>query len=187
MKLIKYFLIIILINTFNHATSKEIKTIATINNQIITNVDLIIEINTLEYLNNKKINKQLMPSILQQMISEKIKELEINEYKMKINETIIENKYKKIVSNKNKEITNSIKENIKKKIKYNELWSNLIQIKYRNKLEVNLSEIEQIIKNQKLDNKDLNKIINLEKNKKLNTFSKTFFNEIKIKYLVKTF
>lgn len=186
-KFIKYYTTIILVCSSYSANSKQINTLATINNHIITNVDLMIEIKTLEYLNSQKIIKEQMPSILQQMISEKIKELEVIENKIKINELDVEKKLKIIISNKKKETTNFVKKNIKKKIMNKDSWAKLIKIKYSNKLEINLNEIEQKIKNRNLDKEEINKIMLIEKNKKLNIFSKTFYNEIKGKYLIKTF
>ena len=58
-------------------------------------------------------------------------------------------------------------------------------MKYSQQLYVNTDEINQIIKSKNLKEEDREKIISIEKNKKLNIYSKTFFNQIKVKYLIK--
>ena len=64
-------------------------------------------------------------------------------------------------------------------------WNKLIAILYSKKLEINMNEIEEKMKIKKIDSKKKEEIIQIEKTKKINILSNTFFNEIKRKYLIK--
>ena len=183
----KYLVLLLLFLISGFSNAKEIRVLATINNQSITNYDLLIEIQTIEFLNDIKISNQQHSMILQQIVNNKIKEIEIQTYKLNINEELVNKKIEEIIKKKNKTINNEIKINLKNNFKIQESWNRLINLKYSNKLSINVNEIDQIIISKNLKEKDRNKIINIEKNKKLNIYSKTFFNEIKIKYLVKLF
>ena len=183
----KYLVLLLLFLISGFSNAKEIRVLATVNNQSITNYDLLIEIQTIEFLNDIKISNQQHSMILQQIINNKIKEIEIQNYKLNINEELVNKNIEEIIKKKNKTINNGIKINLKNNFKIQESWNKLINLKYSNKLSINVNEIDQIIISKNLKEKDRNKIINIEKNKKLNIYSKTFFNEIKIKYLVKLF
>ena len=80
-----------------------------------------------------------------------------------------------------------IKKEIKKKLELSSRWNKLIFLKFRNKLEVNIVEINQIIKDKKIDEKDKEKIVAVEKNKKFNIVSQNYYNEIKKNYYIKIF
>ena len=184
MKIIKIIFFFILISV-TQVSTQEFRPLVTINNRIITNYDLLLEIKTLEFLNDVKINDKQQPIILQQMINEKIKEIELKNYKLSVSDTLISKKLNLSLQKKNKLITKDIKDNIKNKIILQDKWNRLINLKYSQQLYVNTDEINQIIKSKNLKEKDREKIISIEKNKKLNIYSKTFFNQIKVKYLRK--
>ena len=184
MKIIKIIFFFILISV-TQVSTQEFRPLVTINNRIITNYDLLLEIKTLEFLNDVKINDKQQPIILQQMINEKIKEIELKNYKLSVSDTLISKKLNLSLQKKNKLITKDIKDNIKNKIILQDKWNRLINLKYSQQLYVNTDEINQIIKSKNLKEKDREKIISIEKNKKLNIYSKTFFNQIKVKYLIK--
>ena len=46
------------------------------------------------------------------------------------------------------------------------------------------NEIEEIMKSKNINDKNMDQITVIEKNKKLNVFSKVYFNEIKKKYFI---
>ena len=64
-------------------------------------------------------------------------------------------------------------------------WNKLITILFSRKLEINMNELEENIKNKNIDIKNKEKLIKIEKTKKINIISNTFYNEVKRKYLIK--
>lgn len=190
MKIFKIVIFFILIFCTNLETkSLEIKNLASINNQTITNLDLIKEVKIREILNNTKINKKNHDIVLQQMINEKIKLIEAENNKIKAPIDIIDQQYNLIKKNKLKEkkITQDLKKVLITKIKGTYKWNKLINFKYKNKLAINIDEINEIMKSKKIPESKKDELLKIEKNKKLNTFSKTHFNKIKKKYLVKKY
>lgn len=185
MKLIKVIFIFCVLNiNFHNLYAKEkIFILAIVDNHPITNIDLNKEINIKKYLENNPnllIDKNL---ILEEMIINKIKELEINKNKININENYINEILKK---NLIIEVPDLIKNEIKKKISISNGWSQLINMKFKNKLSINTNEIKERISTES-DRLDKIKILEIEKNKKLNILSQTYYNEIQKKYFVKKF
>lgn len=172
-----------------HSSSFEIRSLAKINNYTITNYDLFLEIKTQEILKNTKINDMEKKLLLQNLINEKIKELETNKLNLIVSDTDVNNRFNEIIKNLNNKslITEEIEVNLKTKIRNSLKWNRLILIKFRNKIDINIKEIEQISKNERLNLLEKDRIINQERNKKLNVFSKTFYNEIKRNYLIKIY
>ena len=190
MNIFKIFVFVLLFfNLENSSNSVEIKNLASINNKSITNVDLIQEIKIMELLENIKIKKNDHSFVLQKMIRDKIKAIEIEKNKISIPEKSITNQYDFLKKNKLKEkkIPKELEKLIMLKIENTYKWNKLVNSIYSNKLAINIDEIEEIMKSQKIPENKRNQIIKIEKNKKLNTFSKTHFNKIKKKYLVKKY
>ena len=71
------------------------------------------------------------------------------------------------------------------KVEINMGWNRLITILFSRKLEINMNELEENIKNKNIDIEKKEEMIRIEKTKKINIISKTFYNEIKRKYLIK--
>ena len=72
------------------------------------------------------------------------------------------------------------------KVEINMRWNKLITILFSKKLEINMNEIEENIKNKNIRyKKKKEEMIQIEKTKKINIISNTFYNEIKRKYLIK--
>lgn len=186
MRLKKYKVFFFFIFLTLNVNSAEIKILASINNQSITNYDLFYEIKLQELLNNTKINISQHNLVLQQIIEETIKKIEVNNMNIAADDKQVSERFKKILSGlpKEIEISEEIKTNIKNKIKNSIKWNNLILSKYRNKIEVNTNEIEEIMKSKNINDKNMDQITVIEKNKKLNVFSKVYFNEIKKKYFI---
>jgi len=182
-----FFLIFIsLFFTFTSARTVEIKSLVTINNTIITNYDLIKNIELIQILENRNISKSETQIVLQSIIEQKVKELELIKYKIQIDQAMLNNKTNLIVNKKNYgEKKKEIKEFLLKKTEIQEKWNKLIFLKFANKLEVNINENDEIIKKNNLSNDERSKVLNNHKNRKINIISKTYFNEIKGKYLIK--
>lgn len=169
--------------------SFELKIIASVNNEIITNYDFFIEKQNFELLNNQKIDDSKNKSILQNIINEKIKMLEIKNKNIVINNDELNNKFSILKSQKLNNI-NLNKENekyIKNNIKNNIGWNKLIYQTYKNKLSINMVEIDNMLKKENFKNFSREKVIEIEQNKKLNILSRTYFNEIKRNYFIKIF
>lgn len=189
MKIIHSFVFFFIVFSLVETKSIEIKVLATVNNQAISNYDLFIEIKSQELLSNRAINKSQHRQILQQMIDETIRESEVKKDNITADKKTVNVKINEILSQFSNEIKldDQIKSNIKSKIENSIKWNNLILIKFRNKIEINTNEIDQIIKSKDLSEQEKDRITMLEKNKKLQVFSKTYFNEVKKQYFIKIY
>jgi hypothetical protein len=192
---------------FQKTNSKEIKNniIVSVNNLIITELDLTKEINFIKFIN--KYNNSTGPEIatlrregINNLINKKIKDMETDFFKIFISEKEIENNLYNQLSNLkiNKEDLdkfyekNEIEKNyLKDSVRIDLKWSELINQLYQNRLNINLTEINTEIENtekvEKIEeNKDIlkEKVILNEKNKLLNKFSEFHLEKIKKKYLI---
>ena len=176
-------------NILNAENNKfDINILAKVDNEIITSYDLFLEKKTLELLNNNKINSSQHQILLEKLINERIRYIESKKNNIKIEEKKVEEIYVSILAKiKEKNTPLEIKKRIKEKIMIDENWKKLIFFKYGNKIEININEIEDKFKLQKLDLEKRENIINFEKNQKMNVFSKTYFNEIKRKYFIQKY
>jgi hypothetical protein len=206
-KTLLFILFVFFILFFQKSNSKEIKNniIVSVNNLIITELDLTKEIKFIQFIN--KYNNSTEPEIetlrrqsINNLINKKIKDIETDFYKIFISEKEIENNLYIQLSNLkiNKEDLdkfyekNEIEKNyLKDSVKIDLEWSELINQLYQNRLNINLTEInteiENIDKGEKIDeNKRIlkEKIILAEKNKLLNKFSEFHLEKIKKKYLI---
>ena len=186
----KKILILLFIFSFTLAQSIETKIIHSIQNEIITNIDIKNEFKYLIALNNslKELDKEKILDISSEsIIREKIKKIEIlkNFKEIKINEDYYELLLKNIYSRLNLKSINEFKiylknydlkiSDIKTKITIDALWNELIIKKYNSKITINESEIrKKILKNNKIQSKEyqLSEII----------FEVTSKDQIKIKY-----
>ena len=178
-KKILFFLLFLLFITNSYSNSFNI--LASVNNKLITNYDLFVEIKLLEYLNKRPLNQNEKEIILNEMINNKIKMLELEKYKITLNELEIERRINSLIDGDD---LMNLKQRLKEKISTDSKWNNLIYLKFRNKLEINMQEINEKFSSSQNQAKK-NEIIENEKKKKLNIISKTYFNEIKKNYLVK--
>ena len=192
---------------FQKTNSKEIKNniIVSVNNLIITELDLTKEINFIKFIN--KYNNSTGPEIatlrregINNLINKKIKDMETDFFKIFISEKEIENNLYNQLSNlkineedldkfyeKNEIEKNYLKDSVRIDLK----WSELINQLYQNRLNINLTEINTEIENiEKVgkieENKDIlkEKVMLNEKNKLLNKFSEFHLEKIKKKYLI---
>jgi len=165
-----YLLIFLFSLFFIKAHSIETKIIYTIQNEIITNIDIKNEFRYLVALNNSlnELNKDKILNISNEsIIREKIKKIEIskNFKEIKINEDYSEILLKNIYSRLNLKSINEFEvylkkydlkiSDVKRKITIDALWNNLIIKKYGTKVTINESAIKkEILKNSKIQSKE---------------------------------
>jgi hypothetical protein len=192
---------------FQKINSKEIKNniIVSVNNLIITELDLTKEIKFLKFIN--KYDNSTEPEIstlrregINNLINKKIKDMETDFFKISISEKEIENnlyiQLSKLKINKEDldkfyEKNEIEKSYLKDLIRIDLKWSELINQLYQNRLNINLTEINTEIENiEKIEKIEENKeklkekVILNEKNKLLNKFSEFHLEKIKKKYLI---
>lgn len=177
--------------------SEQYKIIVSINDKIITNLDLKNEIEILKILNNNPNLKysQIYNLALNGLIDSKIKQIETDKNKVNIENEIVEKYFGIFLKNsqyKRENISefriNIIKEKIKEDLAWNKLISNL----YTWKVNINMNEIESRIDNILKEEKNQNnakeiksQLINEETNKKLNVFSRYHFLKVKKEMMIK--
>tara|TARA_B100000963_G_scaffold230197_1_gene200805 strand:+ start:4692 stop:5075 length:384 start_codon:yes stop_codon:yes gene_type:complete len=125
--------------------------------------------------------------LLKNLIDEKIKEIELKNKNIIISKTLVSQRVSQILKNYNlnENDKDEIKKYLFKKVEINMKWNKLITILFSRKLEINMNEIEERIKNKNLDDNQKEELIRIEKTKKINIISNTFYNEVKRKYLIK--
>jgi hypothetical protein len=199
----KIFFILFLIIFNNETLAKQLtnNVIVSIDNSIITELDIIKEINFLKFVNKDQttnISELLKKEIINTLIDRKIKDVETNYYKIDVSEREIENSLYNYLENIKitSETLNSFynknqieKDYLKNVIKIDLKWSKLIRQMYVGRLNVNLTEVnkqlEQEQKNIEDNEKFKNQLITIEQNKLLNKFAATHLEKSKKKYLIK--
>ena len=197
------FLLILIISTSFRVEAKQLtnNVIVSIDNSIITELDVNKEINFLNFISDNKATNNseiLKKEIINALIDRKIKDIETNFYKIDISEKEIENSLydylEKIkITNENLNsfyIKNEIeKDYLKNVIKIDLRWSKLIRQMYEGRLNVNLTEVNRQLEQEQKnidDNEEFkNQLIILEQNKLLNKFAATHLEKSKKKYLIK--
>jgi len=175
--------------------------IVSIDNSIITELDVNKEMNFLKFINNDQSTNYsgiFKKEIINTLIDRRIKDIETTYYKIDVSEKEIENSLynylEKIkITNENLNsfyIKNEIeKDYLKNVIKIDLRWSKLIRQMYESRLNVNLTEVnrqlEQEQKSVDDNEKFKNQLIILEQNKLLNKFATTHLEKSKKKYLIK--
>jgi hypothetical protein len=199
----KFFIFIIFILFFYNSQSKSVtnNVLVTIDDSIITELDLKKEIEFIKFINKSEIvgnSEKVRRDIIESLIDKKIKKIEINKAKIEITEKEIENyTYNYLLNNKiNDEIINDFytskqieKDYLKNMIIIELGWIKLIRKLYESRININLTEINEQIKKESKNSEDLekfkNQIIDLERNKVLNKFAVTHLEKSKKKYLIK--
>ena len=199
----KFFLLLFFVFFFTNAKSKQLtnNVIVSIDNSIITELDINKEINFVKFINKDQTtnNSELIKKeIINSLIDRKIKDIETNYYKIEVSEKEIENNlYNYLERIKiNNETLNSFynqneieKDYLKNIIKIDMKWSKLIRQMYEGRLNVNLTEVNRELekeqKNTVEDEKLKKQLIVTEQNKLLNKFSATHLEKSKKKYLIK--
>lgn len=197
----KIFLLIFFVLFLTESKAKQLtnNVIVSIDNSIITELDINKEINFLKFVNKDQATGSSEPfkkEIINSLIDRKIKDIETNSFKIEVSEKEIENNlYSYLERLKiNNEILNSFynqneieKDYLKNIIKIDMKWSKLIRQMYEGRLNVNLTEVNRELekKDAEDDEKLKKQLIITEQNKLLNKFSATHLEKSKKKYLIK--
>ena len=199
----KIFFLLFLVIFNNETLAKQLtnNVIVSIDNSIITELDINKEINFLKFINKDQAantSEILKKEIINTLIDRKIKDIETNFYKIDVSEKEIENSlynYLERIKITNETLNlfynkNEIeKDYLKNVIKIDLKWTKLIRQMYEGRLNVNLTEVnkqlEQEQKNTDDNEKFKNQLIILEQNKLLNKFAATHLEKSKKKYLIK--
>jgi hypothetical protein len=199
----KIFLLIFFIFFLANSEAKQLtnNVIVSIDNKIITELDINKEINFLKFINKDLTTNNpelLKKEIVDSLIDRKIKDIETNYYKIEVSEKEIEiNLYNYLERIKiNNEIINSFynqneieKDYLKNIIKIDMKWSKLVRQLYESRLDVNLTEVNKELEKEQNNSVDDEKfkrqLIISEQNKLLNKFSATHLEKSKKKYLIK--
>ena len=199
----KIFLLIFFVFILTKSEAKQLSNnvIVSIDNLIITNLDINKEINFLKFINKDHNNNNpmlLKNEIVNNLIDRKIKDIETNNFKIEVSEKEIEiNLYNYLETIKiNDEILNSFynqneieKDYLKNIIKIDMKWLKLVRQLYEGRLTVNLTEVNKELEKKQNNSADDEKLkrqlIITEQNKLLNKFSITHLEKSKKKYLIK--
>jgi hypothetical protein len=203
MKNKKIILILLFFFFFNKSQSKELNNhiIVSIDNLIITELDLNKEINFIKFLRSGEINinsEVLKKEAIETLIDRKIKEIETNMLKIEVQEKEVENNlYLYLTELKtNNENLNFFyieheieKDYFRNIVRVDMRWSKLIRQLYESRININMTEISKEVekdkKNAEEDTQLKNKILINEQNKLLNKFSLIHLEKSKKKYLIK--
>ena len=199
----KFFLLIFFVFFFTNSEAKQLtnNVIVSIDNTIITDLDINKEIIFLKFINKDQAAnnpERLKKEVVNSLIDRKIKDIETNYFKIEVSEKEIEmNLYNYLEKIKiNNEIINSFynqneieKDYLRNIIKIDMKWSKLVRQLYESRLNVNLTEVNKELEkeqNNSVDDEKLKKqLIITEQNKLLNKFSATHLEKSKKKYLIK--
>ena len=191
-------LILVFLSCFGNSIAKENKILLKVNNNIITSVDILNEINFLSFANKEflKIEKNQQIRIAKNsLIKEKIKSIEILKFQENLN--IDDKNFEKIIKNffQNQKIENLtqfkilLKKNnldiefVKKKISVDTFWKGLIYEKFHRNVKIDEAEIKKNILNQEIQNEYLLSeiVFTLNEEDKLNEKLEKITNMIKEK------
>jgi hypothetical protein len=191
-KILLIFIINFLIYSTDSNAKQKILTVAMVNNSLITDIDIKNEIFLTKVLNPNIEELYLKSASLQNLIDQIIKNQEIEKNNIQVPEKHIKNLYNNFLIKLNKnDLPNVIKKNIYLKIETEESWAQLIRIKFSWSAYVNINEIEKNIsslnKNSEEEYLIKDKMIKIEKNKKMNTNSKNYLNQLKEEALIKIY
>lgn len=186
----KIIIIIFFFTKLVYAETTIIK-IASVNEKLITNIDLQEEIIINKILYGKNI-QNIESLSLNNLIDQIIKEIEIKQNNIIIEKKIIDDEYQKFIISKkiNNEVTNKMKDQIYQKIKTEIEWNNLITKLYGWRTNINLSEINEILSSNKDTENNIaslnkEKLIEIEKIKKFKVYSLNHLDEKKKMALIK--
>ena len=195
--------IIFCIFFFSNSQTKELNNniIVSIDNLIITELDLKKEINFIKFIKSGEDNiniEALKKDAIQILIDRKIKDIETTIQRIEVEEKEIENNLYNYISELkiNNENLNSLyskqeieRDYLRNIVKIDMKWSKLIKQLYLSRININMTEInkdfEKDKKNTDLDEKLKMQILISEQNKLLNKFSITHLEKSKKKYLIK--
>jgi len=197
-----FLLILLLFNVFKvEAKQLTNNVLVSIDNSIITELDVNKEINFLKFVNKDQAtntSELLKKEIINTLIDRKIKDIETNYYKIDVSEKDIENSlynYLERIKISNETLNSFYNKNeiekdyLKNVIKIDLKWAKLIRRMYESRINVNLTEVNRQLEQEQKNNDDnekfKNQLITIEQNKLLNKFAATHLEKSKKKYLIK--
>ena len=150
---------------FNHALANNNKILLKVNNEIITSVDILNEIEYLSIINNKfkETEKKIQIEIARNsIVRESIKKIELLKYKknLQIDDKLLESIILKYFTNLNikslLDLDKFLREKsinadfVKRKLTIETLWNQLIYSKFYKNVKINKDEIKKSISNKKI-------------------------------------
>lgn len=202
-KKIIFFLLIFFTLLLNNSYTKELSNnvVVSINNEIITELDINKEMNFIKFVTKSESTKKLSEfkaEAVQALIDRKIKNIEANNLKVLVSEKEVEISIYNYLAGQNIKIedlnvfykANEIEDDyLKNIIKVDMQWSQMIRGIYENRINVNLTEVNKELQkenqnaseNQKLKDQ----LIITEQNILLNKFAASHLEKSKKKYLIK--
>jgi hypothetical protein len=202
-KKIIFFLLIFFTLLLNNSYTKELSNnvVVSINNEIITELDINKEIHFIKFVTKSESTKklsELKAEAVQALIDRKIKNIEANNLKVLVSEKEVEISIYNYLVGQNIKIedlnafykANEIEDDyLKNIIKVDMQWSQMIRGIYENRINVNLTEVNKELQkenqnaseNQKLKDQ----LIITEQNILLNKFAASHLEKSKKKYLIK--
>jgi hypothetical protein len=202
-KKIIFFLLIFFTLLLNNSYTKELSNnvVVSINNEIITELDINKEMNFIKFVTKSESTKKLSEfkaEAVQALIDRKIKNIEANNLKVLVSEKEVEISIYNYLAGQNIKIedlnafykAHEIEDDyLKNIIKVDMQWSQMIRGIYENRINVNLTEVNRELQkenqnaseNQKLKDQ----LIITEQNILLNKFAASHLEKSKKKYLIK--
>ena len=193
----KIFLLLFFIFFYTNTNAKQLtnNVIVSIDNSIITDLDINKEINFLKFINKDQVansSELLKKGVINSLIDRKIKDIETNSFNIEVSEKEIENNLNSYLERMkiNNEVLNSFynqneieRDYLKNIIKVDMKWSKLIRQMYESRLNINLTEVNKELENKNGENDEKLKkqLIITEQNKLLNKFSATHLEKSKKK------
>jgi hypothetical protein len=196
----KFLFIFIFLFSYDSSAEQKLTLVASINNSVITNLDISNEVELIAILNNSISvnNEAVKKAALDNLVEEILKSSAIKKNNRgDIANNLIDKQYNSLlkkISQNNKSISPEIKKNIYEKILLDYQWNTLVSKKYSWMISVNMSEIDDKLKTAGEEINDQNKyqikkneLIMIERNKKLSVYSQNYLEQIKKKALIKFF
>ena len=188
----KFLFIFIFLFSYDSSAEQKLTLVASINNSVITNLDISNEVELIAILNNSISvnNEAVKKAALDNLVEEILKSSEIKKNNIDdIANNLIDKQYNSLlkkISQNNKSISPEIKKNIYEKILLDYQWNTLVSKKYSWMISVNMSEIDDKLKTAGEEINDQNKyqikkneLIMIERNKKLSVYSQNYLEQIK--------
>lgn len=191
MKKIIILTILIFLSKITFADNK-VFSVVQVNNQTITNLDVNDEIKIIKIFYRDQIKLENLNQIaINNLIIKIIKDEEIKKNNIAVNEKLINNEYQKILDEikKNNTISKSLETKIYNKIKIDLEWVVLIKKKFSWRVDINMDEINEKIKDNKSSNLQIDKdrLVIIEKNKKIEVYANSYLENLKKNSLIKYF
>jgi hypothetical protein len=202
-KKIIFFLLIFLTLSLKNSYTKELSNnvVVSINNEIITELDISKEMNFIKFIKKSENTKKLSEyktEATNALIDRKIKNIEANNLKVLVSEKEVDISLYNYLAGQNIKIedlntfykAHEIEDDyLKNIIKIDMQWSQMIRGIYENRINVNLTEVNKELQKESQNTSENQKLkeqlIMTEQNILLNKFAASHLEKSKKKYLIK--